>query len=70
MYFILAAWLTIWSTATQHEVHEHQVDDRAQAGDGGADAEADDRLLADRRVDDAALAELVCRPSNVRNTPP
>ena len=58
MYFSFAAWLTIWSAATQHEVHEHQVDDRAQPGDRGADAEADDRLLADRRVDDPALAEL------------
>ena len=42
----------------EHEVHEHQVDDRPQAGDGGTDAKADDRLLADRRVDGPALAEL------------
>ena len=47
------------------EVHEHEVDDRPQAGDGGADAEADDRLLADRRVDDALARRT---PSAARRT--
>ncbi len=41
----------------KHEVHEHQVDDRTESHDCGADAEADDRLLRDRRVDHPALAE-------------
>ncbi len=42
----------------QHEVHEHDVDDWPQAGDGSADAEANDRLFADGCVDSAPLAEL------------
>ena len=43
----------------QGEVDRHQLDDGAQAGHGGADAHADDRVLGDRRVAYALLAELV-----------
>jgi len=32
------------------EVHEHQLDDRPQAGGGGADGDAHEAHLADRRV--------------------
>ena len=40
-------------------IHEHQIDDRSQTADGGAQPEADDGLLADRRVDDAVFTELL-----------
>ena len=43
----------------QREVDRHQLDDRAQAGHGRADAHADDRVLGDRRVAHALLAELL-----------
>ena len=43
----------------QREVDGHELDDRAQAGHRRADARADDRVLGDRRVADALLAELV-----------
>ena len=43
----------------QREVDRHQLDDRPQPAHRRADAGADDRVLRDRRVADAALAELV-----------
>ena len=43
----------------QREVDRHQLDDRAQAGHRRADAHADDRVLGDRRVAHALLAELL-----------
>ena len=43
----------------QREVDRHQLDDRAQPGHRGADADADDRVLGDRRVAHAPLAELL-----------
>ena len=41
----------------QREVDRHQLDDRSQPAHCGADAGADDRVLGDRHVADAALAE-------------
>ena len=46
----------------QREVDRHQLDDRAQAGHRRADAHADDRVLGDRRVAHALLAELLEQP--------
>ena len=46
----------------QREVDRHQLDDRAQPGHRGADAHADDRVLGDRRVAHALLAELLEQP--------
>ena len=43
----------------QREVDRHQLDDRPQPAHRGADAGADDRVLGDRHVADAALAELL-----------
>jgi hypothetical protein len=43
----------------QREVDRHQLDDRTQAGHRRTDADADDRVLGDRRVADALLAELL-----------
>ena len=43
----------------REEVAEHQLGDGAQAGHRRAHRRADDRLLADRRVDDPARAEPV-----------
>jgi hypothetical protein len=43
----------------QREVDRHELDDRAQAEHRRADAHADDRVLGDRRVADALLAELL-----------
>ena len=43
----------------QREVDRHQLDHRAQTGHRRADAHAHDRVLGDRRVADAALAELL-----------
>ena len=45
--------------AFAHEVHEHHVDDRAAAGGGGADAEADDALLGNRRIKHPVRAEFL-----------
>ena len=48
----------------QHrEVPRHHLDDRAQAHHRRADADAGEALLGDRRVDDAALAELLQQPA-------
>ena len=58
MYFSLAAWLAIWSAATSTKSMNIRSTIGSQPGDRGADAEADDRLLADRRVDRPPLAEL------------
>ncbi len=44
--------------ADQEKVHVHQLDDRAQPHHGRTDGHAHKALLADRRVDHAALAEL------------
>ncbi len=41
------------------EVHEHDVDDRAKPGGRRTDAEADDALFGNRRVDDAVAAEFL-----------
>ena len=46
----------------QREVDRHQLDHRAQAGHRRADAHPDDRVLGDRRVAHALLAELVEQP--------
>ncbi len=43
----------------QREVDRHQLHHRTQAGHRRADAHADDRVLGDRRVAHAALAELL-----------
>ena len=43
----------------QREVDRHQLDDGAQARHRRADAHADDRVLGDRRVAHALLAELL-----------
>ena len=43
----------------QREVDRHELDDGAQAGHRRADAHADDRVLGDRRVAHALLAELL-----------
>ena len=43
----------------QREVDRHELHDRAQAGHRRADAHADDRVLGDRRVAHALLAELL-----------
>ncbi len=43
----------------QREVDRHQLHHRAQARHRRADAHADDRVLGDRRVAHAALAELL-----------
>jgi len=45
-------------SADHVEVHVHQFDDRAQAGHRCADGHSYEALLADRRIDDAAFAEL------------
>ena len=42
----------------ERERPRHELDDRAQAHRGGADRHAGEARLRDRRVDDAALAEL------------
>ena len=57
-----AAWLTIWSSRQQREVHRHQLDDRARARHRRADAHPDDRVLGDRGVAHACLAELLQQP--------
>ncbi len=46
----------------QREVDRHQLDHRPQPGHRGADAHADDRVLGDRRVAHAPLAELLQQP--------
>ena len=46
----------------RHEVLVHDLDDRAHAGDGRADAGSDDRHLGDRRVAHALGPELVEHP--------
>ena len=46
----------------QGEVDRHQLDDRSQPPHRRADADADDRVLGDRRVADAPLTELVEQP--------
>ena len=48
----------------RHEVAEHDLDDRAQPGDGRAERRAGHRELGDRRVEDALLAELSCKPGS------
>ena len=48
--------------ADAHEVDEHQLGDRAQAGGGGADGGADEAALGDRRVQHAVAAELGHQP--------
>ncbi len=44
------------------EVPGHELDDRPQAREGGADAQAREAVLGDRRVDHPADAELVEQP--------
>ena len=46
----------------RQEVAEHDVDDGPHAGHRGADADAGEPGLRDRRVDDALRAELVDEP--------
>ena len=46
----------------RHEVHEHDLDDWANAGLRGSDRNAADRGLADRRVADTLGAELLREP--------
>jgi hypothetical protein len=48
--------------ADAEEVDEHQLDDGPHALDGRADAQADERGLGDRRVDDPGRAEPVQQP--------
>ena len=45
--------------ALAHEIHEHDVDHRPQSGGGGADPEADDAFLRNRRVHHPVGSELV-----------
>ena len=49
--------------AHAREVGEHDLRDGPQTGDGGSECAADDRLLRDRRVADAAGTEAVEEPS-------
>ena len=46
----------------QREVDRHELDDRAHARHRRADAHPDDRVLGDRRVADALVAELLEQP--------
>ena len=48
--------------AARDEVGELHLGDRPVAAQRGADADADDRRLGNRRVEDAQLAELVVEP--------
>ena len=41
------------------EVEGHELDDRAQARERRADADAGETVLGDRRVDDATIAEFL-----------
>src|SRR3546814_19135849 len=45
--------------ADAHEIHEHQLGDRTQAGDRGAGSGTDDGALGNRGIDDPGWAELV-----------
>src|SRR5207245_2341625 len=45
--------------ADSEEVHEHELDDRLQAGRRSADRSADERGLRDRRIADALGSELL-----------
>ena len=56
---ILAALLIDLIDRDEREVPGHELDDRPQADHRGADADADEAALGDRRVDDALLAELL-----------
>ena len=53
-----AAWFDDLVDRQTGEVDVHQLDDRPQAGERGADARADDPELADRRLADALGPEL------------
>ena len=44
------------------EVEGHELDDRPQPGEGGADAEPGKAVLGDRRVDHAAVPNSSSRP--------
>ena len=50
--------------ADAREVGEHDLRDGPQTGDGGSECAADDRLLRDRRVADAAGTEAVEEPGS------
>src|SRR5829696_5575634 len=45
-----------------HEIPEHDLDNRAQSGDGRAERGTGHRELRDRRVEDAVLAVLLVQP--------
>ena len=47
-----------------HEVAEHDLDDRAQPGDGRAERRTGHRELRDRCVEDALLAVLLVQPGS------
>ena len=51
------AVLTIWSSAKKAEIHRHDLDDGAHAGDGCTDAGTDITQFGQRRVADAVFAQ-------------
>ena len=63
MYLIFAAWFTIWSMATQMKSMNIRSTIGRRPVTASPTPEADDGLLADRRVDDASLAELLLEPA-------
>ena len=54
-----AAWLTIWSNASSEKLIVISSTTGRRPGHRRADAHADDRVLGDRRVAHAPLAELL-----------
>ena len=59
MWRIVAALLTIWSSAKQAEIDRHDLDDRPHAAEGRTDPGADKGRFGKRRVADALGTELV-----------
>ena len=62
MWRMVAALLTIWSSARQAEIHRHDLDDWAQAAHGRTDPGADEGRLRERRVANAFLAKFLQQP--------
>src|SRR5581483_187828 len=52
------------------KIAEHDIDHRAQAGHGRADADAGDAGFRDRRIDHPFFAELLTRPARTLNGVP
>ena len=59
MYFNFAAWLTIWSIATQMKSMNIRSTIGRSPVHRRADAQPDDGLFADRRIDDPFVTELL-----------